>query len=210
MTGRYAEKKRRPRWGLMLILLVLLAAILLARPAAERIVAECKVRELETVQVPEWVDVQLIGVDGASRRGQRLEDINDIVIHYVGNPGTTAQQNRNYYENPGSGVSSHFVVGLQGEVIQCIPLWEKSSASNNRNRDTISIEVCHPDESGKFNDVTYEALVKLTAWLLEATGLDAEHIIRHYDITGKECPRYFVTNGDSWRAFKTDVARAME
>lgn len=40
------------------------------------------------VEVPDWVDVQLIPVDGASRRGDKLEAVNDIVIHYVGNPGT--------------------------------------------------------------------------------------------------------------------------
>ena len=210
MTGKYSQKKRRPLWGLAVVLLALAAALTAARPAANRIVAECRVRALEKVQVPEWVDVQLISIDGASRRGERLEDINDIVIHYVGNPGTTAQQNRDYYENPESQVSSHFLVGLDGEIIQCVPLWEKSSASNSRNRDTISIEVCHPDETGKFSDVTYAALVRLTAWLVEAAGLDAGDIIRHYDITGKECPRYFVTNEDSWQDFKADVARAVQ
>ena len=42
-------------------------------------------------------------------------------------------------------MSAHFLIGLEGEIIQCIPLNEKSSATNDRNRDTISIEVCHPD-----------------------------------------------------------------
>lgn len=132
------------------------------------------------------------------------------MIHYVGNPGTTARQNRNWYANPESEVSSHFLVGLEGEVIQCVPLYEKSAASNHRNRDTISIEVCHPDKSGKFNDETYAALVELTAWLLETCGLDVDNIIRHYDITGKQCPKYYVINEDSWDAFKADVSRAVK
>lgn len=206
--GKYARKKRRPGKLLMLAALLMGALVLWGKPAAETVVAELKVARLGTVQVPEWVDVQLIDIDGASRRGEKLEDIQDIVIHYVGNPGTTAQQNRNYYNNPETEVSSHFLVGLEGEIIQCVPLNEKSSASNDRNRDTISVEVCHPDSSGKFSDVTYDALVKLTAWLLGVTGLDEDDIIRHYDITGKECPRYFVINEDSWREFKSDVARA--
>lgn len=156
-------------------------------------------------EVPDWIDVQIIDIDGASRRGEKLTGVNDIVIHYVGNTGTTAQQNHDYYTNPDSEVSSHFVVGLEGEIIQCVLLNEKSSASNWRNKDTISIEVCHPDDTGKFNDITYASLVKLTAWLLDAYGLDEEHIIRHYDITGKECPRYYVLNEDAWQQFKTDV-----
>jgi N-acetylmuramoyl-L-alanine amidase len=127
------------------------------------------------------------------------------VIHYVGNPGSTAQQNRDYYASRSSEVSSHFVIGLKGEIIQCIPLHEKSSASNHRNKDTISIEVCHPDESGKFTDETYDSLVKLTVWLCEVCGLDSSDIIRHYDITGKQCPLYFVTHENAWERFKKDV-----
>lgn len=154
---------------------------------------------------PDWVDVQLITVDGHSRRGVKLEEINDIVVHYVGNPNTTAQQNRNYFDGTESTVSSHFVVGLDGEIIQCLPLDEKSSATSERNRDTISIEVCHPDESGKFTEATYASLVRLTAWLCDTYGLSVEHVIRHYDTCGKECPLYFVEHEDAWERFKSDV-----
>lgn len=163
------------------------------------------VRRLETLEVPSHVDVQIIDIDGTSRRGTSLSDINDIVIHYVGNPGTSAQANRNWYANPSSNVSSHFIVGLKGEIIQCIPLHEKSSASNHRNSDTISIEVCHPDASGKFNAATYDSLVDLTAWLVKSCGLTVDNVIRHYDVTGKECPRYYVRNEDAWNQFKADV-----
>ena len=157
-------------------------------------------------EIYSWVDQQIIKVDGDSRRGVMLEGVRNIVIHYVGNPGTTAQQNRDYYASRSSEVSSHFVIGLKGEIIQCIPLHERSSASNHRNKDTISIEVCHPDESGKFTDETYDSLVKLTVWLCEACGLDSSDIIRHYDITGKQCPLYFVTHENVWERFKKDVA----
>ena len=168
-----------------------------------------RVAQLSLVEIPEWVDVQIIQVDGLSRRGEKLEDIRNIVIHYVGNPGTTAQQNHDWYENPQSEVSSHFLVGLEGEIIQCIPLDEFSSATNHRNKDTISVEVCHPDDSGKFNDAAYSSLVRLTVWLLENTGLKPEDVIRHYDVTGKECPRYYVRNEDSWHLFLQDVDAAL-
>ena len=164
-----------------------------------------KVFELAATSAPDWVDQQIIKVDGDSRRGVMLEGVRNIVIHYVGNPGATAQQNRDYYANPSSEVSSHFVIGLKGEIIQCIPLHEKSSASNHRNKDTISIEVCHPDESGKFTDASYQSLVKLTAWLLDICDLDSDDVIRHYDITGKQCPLYFVTHEDAWKQFLKDV-----
>lgn len=160
---------------------------------------------LSQAALPKQVAVQLIDVDGHSRRGEKLTGLRDVVIHYVGNPGTSAQANRNWYANPESQVSSHFLVGLEGEIIQCVPLDEKSSASNWRNDDTISIEVCHPDETGKFGDASYDALVELTAWLLDGSGLDESHVIRHYDITGKNCPKYFVEHEDAWQRFLKDV-----
>ena len=171
------------------------------------IVPREKVFELAATPIPDWIDQQIIKVDGDSRRGVMLEGVRDIVIHYVGNPGTTALQNRDYYANPSSDVSSHFVIGLKGEIIQCIPLHEKSSASNHRNKDTISIEVCHPDASGKFTDASYQSLIKLTAWLCEICDLDSDDIIRHYDVTGKQCPLYFVTHEDTWKQFLKDVNR---
>ena len=193
--------KRFFRFILLLVLLVVGWHVY-----QNEIIPREKVFELAATSAPDWVDQQIIKVDGDSRRGVMLEGVRNIVIHYVGNPGTTAQQNRDYYANPSSDVSSHFVIGLKGEIIQCIPLHEKSSASNHRNKDTISIEVCHPDESGKFTDASYQSLVKLTAWLLDVCDLDSDNVIRHYDITGKQCPLYFVTYEDAWKQFKRDVA----
>ena len=171
----------------------------------DKIIPREKVFELAATSAPDWVDQQIIKVDGDSRRGVMLEGVRNIVIHYVGNPGATAQQNRDYYASRSSDVSSHFVIGLKGEVIQCIPLHEKSSASNHRNKDTISIEVCHPDVSGKFTDASYQSLVKLTAWLLDVCNLDSDDVIRHYDITGKQCPLYFVTHEDKWEQFRQEI-----
>lgn len=75
----------------------------------------------------------------------------------------------------------------------------------NRNGDSIAIECCHPDETGKFTEATYESLVKLTAWLCDETGAGRKSIIRHYDITQKACPKYFVDHEDAWKQFKKDV-----
>ena len=144
-----------------------------------------------------------------SRPGTRLDKVNGIVIHYIGNPGTTAIQNRNYFANLAvteeTNASSNFIIGLDGEIIQCVPVDEVAYASNTRNDDTLSIELCHPDDTGEFTVETYAAAVRLTAWLCEKFGLLQDDIIRHYDITGKLCPKFFVDNEDAWELFKADV-----
>ena len=169
-----------------------------------------KVTLAKELEMPDWVDVQLIHKHNTARSGIQLTDIKNLVIHYVGNPNTTAQNNRDYFDKSDTTVSSHFVVGLEGEVIQCVPLYEKSAASNNRNKDTISIEVCHPDESGKYNDKTYETVIKLLAFLCEKFSLDENDIIRHYDITGKICPKYYVENEDAFETLKEDVKEKLD
>lgn len=144
-----------------------------------------------------------------SRPQKTLKQVKGIVVHYTANPGTTAENNHDYFEGLAytktTSVSSHFIIGLEGEIIQCIPLTEIAYASNERNKDTISIECCHPDETGKFNDETYESLVALTAALCHEYHLEEEDIIRHYDITQKLCPLYFVEHEDAWISFKAEV-----
>ena len=70
---------------------------------------------------------------------------------------------------------------------------------------TISIECCHPDATGKFNQQTYDSLVELTAYLMGRFQLTTDDVIRHYDVTGKKCPLYYVEHEDAWQQFLTDV-----
>ena len=102
-------------------------------------------------------------------------------------------------------MSANFVVGIQGEIIECVPPGEVAYASNSMNDYSISIENCHLDETGRFTEETYQSCVHLTAYLLEEYGLGREDIIRHYDVTGKECPLYYVENEDKWEEFRDDV-----
>lgn len=159
-------------------------------------------------------DVELLDVNEYSRPGIPLEQINGIVIHYTANPGSTAQNNRDYFEglkdSHETKVSSHFVVGIEGEIVQCIPSSEIAYASNSRNSDTLSIECCHPDETGKFTDATYTSLVRLTGWLCYRFNLTSEDVIRHYDVTGKICPKYYVDHPEAWEQFKTDVGEQIK
>lgn len=148
-----------------------------------------------------------------SRPQTNLKQVKSIVVHYTANPGTSAENNRNYFnglaETHKTYASSHFVVGLEGEIIQCLPLTEQSYASNDRNDDTISIECCHPDATGKFNKSTYNALVNLVAGLCMEFNLEKEDIIRHYDVSRKKCPLYFVEHEDQWEAFKENVMKVV-
>jgi N-acetylmuramoyl-L-alanine amidase CwlA len=159
------------------------------------------------------IDVQLLDVNPYSRPGTQSSGITGIVIHYTANPGSSAQDNRDYFnglqDSHETQASSNFVVGLDGEIIQCVPTWEVAYASNDRNYDSVSIEVCHPDETGRFTKKSYESLVQLTAWLCVKFDLTADDVIRHYDVTGKNCPKYFVEHEDAWEDFRENVSLAI-
>lgn len=156
------------------------------------------------------VTQQLLSVSENSRLGRKMKKVNGIVIHYTGNPGTTAAANRNYFQslayNKSNYASAHFVVGLEGEIVQCVPLDEEAITTRGRNGDTIGIEVCHPDAGGKFNDCTYESLIKLTALLCDKFGLTEADVMRHYDVTGKICPKYYVEHDDAWEKMLQDIS----
>ncbi len=214
MTRKKRRRQRNVRLGL-LILVLTLAAAGGARLLGVRRTGGYFERTGDQVDAsrPE-MDVELLTVNPYSRPGTKTDRINGIVVHYTANPGATAMANRNYFEGlKDSHVtrsSSNFIVGLEGEIIQCVPTWEVAYASNDRNHDTVSIECCHPDESGKFTDATYRSAVQLCAWLCLKFDLGPEDVIRHYDVTGKDCPRYFVQHEDAWEAFRADVGKALE
>lgn len=161
-----------------------------------------------------YIDVQLLTPNEYSRPQIALNEVKYIAIHYTANPGATAMDNRNYFENlaetHSTKVSSHFVVGIEGEVVQCIPTAEISYATNERNVDTLSIECCHMDETGDFEQATYASVVKLTAWLCTRFGLTEENVIRHYDVTGKNCPKYYVEHPEAWEQMKEDIAAQIQ
>lgn len=130
-----------------------------------------------------------------------------LAWHYVGNPNTTAIANRNYFESLKDShktkASSHYIVGLEGEIIQCIPDDEMSFCANDANDYTISIECCHPDSTGKYTDATYKAMIWLGKYLMAKHGIKGN--IRHYDVTGKRCPKWFVDNPNEWEKFKEEL-----
>lgn len=209
-SSKQSLKKKRSRITAAGVAALLILTIILA-------VRSCigeRNQFVETDASQPDIDVQLLDVNPYSRPGIESEGVKGVVIHYTANPGSTAQDNRDYFNglqySGQTEASSNFIVGLDGEIIQCVPTWEIAYASNERNADTVSIEVCHPDETGKFTDATYRSLVQLTAWLCVKFDLKEDQIIRHYDVTGKNCPKYFVENEGAWEMFKDNVWDAVQ
>lgn len=119
-------------------------------------------------------------------------------------------RNRNFFnDRSGSYGSAHYIAGLQGERIQCIPddeiayhvgshvytqrsLRELGSYPNNN---TIGIECTHVDWTGKMTKETYKSLIDLTVTLLKKYKLTVDDIWIHQEVVGwKDCHRYFVNN----------------
>lgn len=217
-----ARKKKRQKqlmWHAVLCSAVVIILLTASVAIFKTILGNQEAENTENVvtkrieQAPDFME-EFLTPNEYSRPGIALENINGIVVHYTANPGTTAQQNRSYFEGLAetkeTKVSSHFIIGLAGEIIQCIPLDEIAYASNDRNFDTISIECCIDNQEGRFNEATYQSLVELTAWLMGQHDLAIDDVIRHYDVTGKNCPKYFVEHESAWDDFKSDVENHIE
>ena len=200
------KKKRKKNFLLILktslLMLILSVIVILIADRFKDFIPSRTLGQLEVTKM-------LLTPNPYSRPQTPLKKVNSVVIHYTANPGTDAEANRNYFESlrisKTTSASSHFVIGLDGQIIQCIPFDEISYASNIRNDDTISIECCHLDETGEFNDKTYHSLVTLIAWICCEYNLDKEDIIRHYDVNGKKCPLFYVDHKEKWEKLKDDV-----
>lgn len=72
---------------------------------------------------PAWTE-DFLPMNEYSRPGETLPEVRDIFVHYTANPGTSAAQNRSYFEQQKdmheASVSAHFIIGYEGEIIQCI------------------------------------------------------------------------------------------
>lgn len=164
---------------------------------------------------------QLLTINPMSRPNKKLRGVKGIVIHYVGNPNSTAAANRNYFENLKNQskvyASAHYIIGLAGEVIQCIPENEMAyhvgakeytttKLGSYPNDCTIGIECCHLDAAGNMTAATYESLQQLTKELCSRYKLDPiKDVYIHKDVTGKYCHAYFINNPHKWKEFKESL-----
>lgn len=162
------------------------------------------------------IEKSLLEKNSYSRPGTAIGKIEKIVVHWVGNANTSALANRNYFNSLKQGkkskggifiyASSHYIVGLKGEVLACVPENEIAYHAGRANKYAIGIEVCHPDWQGKFGVMTSRSLIQLLYTLCLRYQLNPkEDIIRHYDVTGKLCPLYYVKHPEEWEALKKAV-----
>ena len=134
-----------------------------------------------------------------------------ITIHSTGNPKSTARNERAWLTNPSNKVTAswHIVVD-EKEAIEAIPLnevaWHAGDGSGQGNRASIGIEICESGNRAK----TLENAVKLTAKLLKERGWGVDRLRRHYDWSGKICPRILQPNNwAGWEQFKRDVQKEL-
>lgn len=164
-------------------------------------------------EAPEYTE-DFLTPNEYSRPGDKLGRVKNIFVHYTANRNTSAQQNRSYFEglkDTGErSASAHFIIGYEGEIIQCIPFDEIAYAVKTRNMDSISIECCYTSEDGSFSEETYDSLIRLLAWLVGKYGLKPDDILRHYDCGGKLCPLYYSEHEEEWERLKEDVADYIE
>ena len=131
-----------------------------------------------------------------------------ICVHYTGDPAASADQLCAYYgnvarglfkSNPSAWTSAHYVIGINGEQRRVIPDNEIAYAASGNNQDVLHIEVCHADSTGKFSEEAITSLAEVVRYLMQLHKIPAENVVRHYDLTGKLCPMYYV-DSTRWAA----------
>ncbi|MDR1000836.1 MAG: N-acetylmuramoyl-L-alanine amidase [Clostridiales bacterium] len=142
-----------------------------------------------------------------------------IVVHGSTTPGATAMQLRDFYERGTNGhhVSTHYIIGLKGEIIRTVPENEAANhvgeaysskyidAAKTGNGSYFGVEACHYDESGRFTEYTIAGLTELLADICKRHGFGADRVFTHEEITGQPCPLYYVKNKDAWEKLKKMV-----
>ena len=165
---------------------------------------------------------KILPINPFSRPGYKLNDVLGIVFHWVGKASQTNDQTARYFEllskqsledaQSDRYASAHFIIGMDGEVIQCIPTEELAYhvgarkytqlakdhfgvfATNGKmigyddeyytpNWITIGIELNHPDGTGEFTEATLRSAEYLGWELLRDHHLNRSDIYRHYDIS---------------------------
>lgn len=148
-----------------------------------------------------------------------VDRIKYIVIHYVGALGG-ARANCQWYAGGDRGASAHYFVDFDGSVWQSVEdkdiAWHCGAKTYRhpecRNANSIGIEMCVRNKGSQadtsrdwyFEDATVVAAIRLTRELMDKYHVPADHVIRHYDVTGKICPNPYVynTTAHTWDAFK--------
>lgn len=140
-----------------------------------------------------------------------INRIKYIVVHFTANNGDTAYGNTNYFKSY-RGSSAHYFVDENG-IYQSIEdkniAWhcgaKKYKHSTCRNSNSLGVELCsRKDSKGNFyfKDNTVDNAVELVKMLMAKYNVPIANVIRHYDVTGKNCPEPFVRDINVWQNFK--------
>lgn len=145
-----------------------------------------------------------------------------IVIHYTGALGD-AKENCIYFAGGDRQASAHLFVGYNGDVYQSVEdqnvAWHCGASTYKhpkcRNANSIGIEMCCKttgntkvaDANWYFEEATVAATIELTKELMAKYNIPADHVIRHFDVTGKTCPAPYVYNSGkhTWGQFKAAI-----
>ena len=144
------------------------------------------------------------GIPADSKEKFKAGFPDSVTIHWIGPyPHHTCDIVRGWWEKGGGEGSAHFIV-KDNDVMQCWPLdkvaWHAGNSKGNRT--SIGIEVVPMDEEGQFSAGSIATLKAVLDDFFP--GLP---IMRHYDWSGKDCPKYYIT-GDRWDSLKALLGRA--
>ena len=137
----------------------------------------------------------------------RTQPIQYIVVHYTANKGDTAQNNLDYFARVKTGTGAHYFVD-ENEVCQSVKdtdvAWHCGSDHPAhpycRNANSMGVEMC--DSVGAVPAATMARTAALVRELMGRYNIPADHVLRHYDVTGKRCPAPWVDDPGEWAAFK--------
>lgn len=138
----------------------------------------------------------------------RTQPIEYIVVHYTANTGDTAQNNLDYFARTKTGTSAHYFVD-ENEVCQSVKdtdvAWHCGSKNPRhpycRNANSIGVEMCN--SVGSVPEAVRARTAAFVRQKMKEYGLDVNHVLRHYDVTGKRCPAPWVDNPVDWMEFKS-------
>lgn len=138
-----------------------------------------------------------------------------IVIHETDNfaAGAGAQRHARAQKNGNLSTSVHYYCGSDG-IYQTAEHADGTysigkeyggnhSIKDATNRNTINIEIC-VNEDGDYNAARANA-IELVKYLIQTTGIPADHVIRHHDAKGKYCPRKMLDDPSLWEDFKAQI-----
>ena len=161
--------------------------------------------------------MEFVSCNPSNYRAGRTQPVRYIVMHYTANNGDTAKNNCDYYHRVGGlQASAHYFVdehGAMQSVLECDTAWHCGARAywhpECRNANSIGIEMCsrkRADGSYYIKPETVANAAALAREIMQRYGIDTEHVLRHYDVTGKRCPMPWVDDPAQWTAFKASLA----